>query len=101
MGLGTLLLPPSHPLINGLIWDVSDLSHFENIGNSFGNSLSRGFRHMAPGKHDANGHRGVSCLQWDDKTETFIEQCLQCLRRQKSQGWQGLDDIDDEEPMSA
>jgi hypothetical protein len=56
---------------------------------------------MAPGKHDANGHRGVSCLQWDDKTETFIEQCLQCLRRQKSQGWQGLDDIDDEEPMSA
>ncbi len=51
---------------------------------------------MAPGKHDANGHRGVSCLQWDDKTETFIEGCLRCLQRQKRQEWQGIEDTDDE-----
>jgi len=50
---------------------------------------------MAPGKHDANGHRGVSCLQWDKKTEVFIETHLQCLQRQKSQEWQGLEDTDD------
>jgi hypothetical protein len=55
---------------------------------------------MAPGKHDANGHRGVSCLQWDNKTETFIEQCLECLQHQRSQEWEVFEDADDEEPMS-
>ncbi|MGQ9689400.1 MAG: DUF3987 domain-containing protein [Desulfobaccales bacterium] len=50
---------------------------------------------MAPGKHDANGHRAAKCLEWDMRTETFIEQCLQCQRRQKSQGWQRVDDVDD------
>ncbi|MCX5887893.1 MAG: hypothetical protein NTY36_00390, partial [Deltaproteobacteria bacterium] len=56
---------------------------------------------MAPGKHDANGHRGVSCLQWDKNTESFIEQRLQCLQSQKSQDWQGFDDADVEARMSA
>lgn len=56
---------------------------------------------MAPGKHDANGHRGVSCLQWDENTETFIENCLQCLQRQKTSEWQGDEEADDKEPMSA
>lgn len=56
---------------------------------------------IPPGKHNANGHRGVKCLQWDKKAETFIEQCLQCLQRQKSQEWQGVDEADVEAPTSA
>ena len=56
---------------------------------------------ISPGKHDANGHRAAKCLEWDKNTETFIEQCLQCLQRQKSQEWQRIEDADVEEPMSA
>lgn len=56
---------------------------------------------ISPGKHNANGHRGAKCLVWDKNTETFIEHRLQCLQRQKSQGWQGIDGTDVEEPMSA
>jgi hypothetical protein len=56
---------------------------------------------MAPGKHDANGHRAAKCLEWDKKTETFIKQCLQCLQRQRSKEWQEFEDADYEEPMSA
>lgn len=56
---------------------------------------------ISPGKHDANGHRAAKRLEWDKNTEIFIEQSLQCLQRQKSQEWQGIEDADDEEPMSA
>jgi hypothetical protein len=35
---------------------------------------------MAEGHHDANGHRAVSCLKWDSKTEKFLETCLQSLQ---------------------
>jgi hypothetical protein len=27
---------------------------------------------MLPGKHDANGHRGVCCLTWDERAEQFV-----------------------------
>lgn len=56
---------------------------------------------FAPGKHNANGYRSVSCLEWDKTTESFIKQCLPCLQRLKSRDWQGLEDADVEEPMSA
>lgn len=56
---------------------------------------------ITPDKHNANGYRSVKCLVWDKHTETFIEQCLQCLQRQKDQDWQGVEDEDVEEPMSA
>lgn len=28
---------------------------------------------ILPGKHDANGRRGVCCLIWDEKTEQFVQ----------------------------
>jgi hypothetical protein len=31
------------------------------------------------GTHNANGHRSVKCLEWDDNTMEFIERCLQTL----------------------
>jgi hypothetical protein len=56
---------------------------------------------FALGKHNANGYRSVSCLEWDKATETFIEQCLQCLRRPKTMNWHSFDDEDIEDAMSA
>ena len=56
---------------------------------------------IAPGKHNANGRRAAKCLAWDKKTEIFIEQRLQCLQRQQNQDWQGVEDADIEETMSA
>jgi hypothetical protein len=56
---------------------------------------------ISPGKHDANGSRAARCLEWDSKTESFIQECLQSLQCQESQDWQGLEDADFEEPMSA
>lgn len=35
-------------------------------------------------KFNANGHRGVKCLQWDKNTETFIEQSLQRLQQDET-----------------
>lgn len=32
------------------------------------------------GLKDANGKRGVYCLQWDHKTDSFLEQCLQVCK---------------------
>lgn len=32
---------------------------------------------ISPDKHDANGHRGAKCLEWDQQSENFIKQSLQ------------------------
>ncbi|GBC62958.1 hypothetical protein DENIS_3943 [Desulfonema ishimotonii] len=39
---------------------------------------------VKPGKHNANGKRAVKCLSWNQKTETFLKQSLQCLQSLQS-----------------
>jgi len=56
---------------------------------------------IAPGKHNANGHRGAKCLVWDKHTETFIEHRLQCLQREKGQDCQSIGDAEGTSPFSA
>jgi hypothetical protein len=56
---------------------------------------------ISPDKHDANGHRAAKCLEWDEKTETFIKQCLHCLQQDNTQEWQAFEDADVEKTMSA
>jgi len=56
---------------------------------------------MAHGNHDANGRRAVSCLEWDSKTESFIEVRLQRLQRLQGKQYQGRADTDIENPKSA
>ena len=55
-------------------------------------------------KHNANGKRAVRCMEWDQKTDFFIKQCLQCLQRlQCLPGLEqkGFQCADIEIPMSA
>jgi len=56
---------------------------------------------IAPGKHDANGHRGVKCLEWNKQTEAFIKESLQSPQSPQSQEWQGNEDADVDDPLSA
>jgi hypothetical protein len=55
---------------------------------------------IARSKHDANGKRRVKCLQWDEKTESLTETCLQSLQSLQTQEKQGVTDGDIENPTS-
>ena len=56
---------------------------------------------ITPGKHDANGKRAAKCLEWDERIETFIKQCLQCLQQEEIQEWREFEDADFKNSMSA
>jgi hypothetical protein len=49
----------------------------------------------------ANGSRGVFCLQWDEKTNTFIETSPQSPQSPQSQEYQGVQPADIEKLKSA
>jgi len=53
-----------------------------------------------PELHDANGRRRVNCLEWNQKTEKFIDQSLHSLQPLQTLEWQGSDDGDIENPTS-
>jgi hypothetical protein len=42
------------------------------------------------GTFNANRKESVKCLQWDAKTDSFIETCLQCLQSLQTKDQQGL-----------
>ena len=42
------------------------------------------------GTFNANGKESVKCLQWDEKTNSFLETCLQSLQSLQSESYQGL-----------
>lgn len=42
---------------------------------------------VSNGKHNANGRRGVYCLQWDERTDSFLKQCPPISSRE---GWCGF-----------
>jgi len=56
------------------------------------------------GVHNANGKRAVKCLQWDKKTNSFIESCLSyltSLHRQEYSGLTGADNYKQKSDLSA
>jgi len=65
-------------------------------------SLLRTCKLTVPGRcFDANGRRGVFCLQWDEKTNTFIKTSPQSPQSPQSQEYQGLQPADIEKLKSA
>jgi hypothetical protein len=52
-------------------------------------------------RFNANGKRGVKCLQWDEKTNSFIESCPPCPPSPPAKEYQGLQPADIEKLKSA
>jgi hypothetical protein len=56
---------------------------------------------VSNGRHNANGRRGVFCLQWDERTELFLKQSPPSPTCPPSQEWRGLAEADFAPPKSA
>jgi hypothetical protein len=56
---------------------------------------------VLPGTHTANGKRSVTCLAWNDVTESFVNSSLFSLFPLQAHGWQGLAGAEEKNSSSA